>query len=420
MHSGRVGGTYQFPGISRTKCARVDASSSTRDSIRRGTVNIDDIRTVAVVGAGAMGHGIAEVAMIADYRVNLYDIDQEFVDGAEQRIWQSLDKLVSKGKVPAEQYEKIKNELFRKTVDLAEAVKDADLVIEAAPEMLDIKNRVFGELDRLAPERALLASNTSTMSITQIGRATARSGKVLGLHYFNPAVIMKLVEVVRGDWTSEETIRIGLDFVKKNNKVPVLVKKDVPGFIANRVNAPVSVLIGAMIESREMEPEEVDAFVRSLGAPMGPCELVDYTGVDTNVNMSRYLAVNVHSDYAAPPHLVRMLDEGNLGKKTGKGYFDWSEGRPKIDRSKATDKLAPMDIVAVQVNEATKLIEMDVCSADDVDLALTNSGGNPIGPMNVAQEIEPFDLAQRLERLANRYKKEIFNPTQMIRKGRYR
>jgi enoyl-CoA hydratase/3-hydroxyacyl-CoA dehydrogenase len=231
---------------------------------------------------------------------------------------------------------------------------------------------------------------------------------------------MKLVEVISGAWTSEETIRIGLDFVKKNDKVPVLVKKDVPGFIVNRVNAPVSVLIGAMIESGEMRPEEIDAFARSLGAPMGPCELVDYTGIDTNVNMARYLAVNVHSDYAAPPHLVRMLDEGNLGKKSGKGYFDWSEGRPEVDLSKATDKFEPMDIVAVQVNEATKLIEMDVCSAEDVDLALTNSSGNPIGPMSVAKEIEPFNLAQRLEHLANKYKKEIFNPTQMVRKGLYR
>jgi enoyl-CoA hydratase/3-hydroxyacyl-CoA dehydrogenase len=182
----------------------------------------------------------------------------------------------------------------------------------------------------------------------------------------------------------------------------------------------VSVLIGAIIESGEMLPEEVDAFVRSLGAPMGPCELVDYSGIDTNVNMSRHLAINVHPDYAAPPHLVRMLEEGNLGKKTGKGYFDWSEGQPKIDLSRATDKLQPMDIVAVQVNEATKLIEMDVCSAEDVDLALANSSGTPIGPMSVAKEIEPFDLAQRLERLANKYKKEIFNPTQIVRKGRYR
>ncbi|MCK5558815.1 MAG: 3-hydroxyacyl-CoA dehydrogenase family protein [Candidatus Hydrogenedentes bacterium] len=383
-------------------------------------MNVDDIRTVAVVGAGDMGHGIAEVAMIADYKVNLYDVKQEFVDRAEQRIYQSLDKLVSKGKVPADQYEKIKGELLKKTVDLADAVKDADLVIEAAPEILDLKKEIFAKMDRLAPPHTLLASNTSTMSITEIGKATNRQDKVLGLHYFNPAVLMKLVEVIRGDRTSDETIQIGFDFAKKNNKVPVIVKKDVPGFIANRVNAPASVLIGAIIESGEIQPEEIDAFVRSFGAPMGPCELVDYTGVDVNVHMARYYATNVHPDYVAPPHLVKMAEEGNFGKKTGKGYFDWSQGRPNIDLSKATDKLEPMNIVAVQVNEATKLIEMGVCSAEDVDLALTNSSGNPVGPMSVAKEMEPFDLAQRLERLAKKYKKEIFNPTKMVREGRYK
>jgi len=383
-------------------------------------MTVENIKTVAVVGAGDMGHGIAEVALIAGYKVNLYDIKQEFVDRGEERIYQSLEKLVSKDKVPADRYEEIKSELLKKTVDLAEAVKDADLVTEAAPEVLDLKKQIFAEMDKAAPEHALLASNTSTMSITEIASATNRPEKVLGMHYFNPAVLMRLVEVIRGDQTSDETMQIGFEYVNKVNKVPVIVKKDVPGFIANRVNAPAGVLVRSILESGEVQPEELDAFVRSLGAPMGPCELTDYTGIDVSVNGSRYYAEKVHPDFAPAPHLVKMMEEGNLGKKTGKGYFDWSQGRPTIDLSKATDKFDPIDAVAVKVNEATKLIEMGVCSAEDVDLALINSSGNPVGPMSAAKGIEPEDLAKRLEGLAEKYNKEIFKPTKMIREGEYR
>jgi len=383
-------------------------------------MTIDDIKKVAVVGAGDMGHGIAEVALIAGYKVSLYDISQEFVDKGEQRIMQSLDKLSSKGKVTAEHVDRIKSELLATFTDLAAAVKDTDLAIEAAPEVLDLKKQVFAEIDKAAPEHALLASNTSTMSITEIAKSTGRPDKVLGMHYFNPAVLMRLVEVIRGEQTSDETIQIGYEFAKKNNKVPVIVRKDVPGFIANRVNAPAGALIGAIIESGEIEPEELDAFVRTMGAPMGPCELVDYTGIDINVNGGRYYAETIHPDFAPPPHLVKMMEEGKLGKKSGQGYFDWSQGRPKIDMSKATDKFEPMDVIAVQVNEACKLVEQGVCSIEDVDLALTNSSGNPIGPMSVAKNIEPTDLVARLEGLAEKYGKEIFRPCEMVRAGKYR
>ena len=365
-------------------------------------MTVDDIKTVAVVGAGDMGHGIAEIALIAGYKVNLYDITQEFVDRGEERIYQSLEKLVSKDKVPADRYEEIKSKLLKKTLDLAEAVKDADLATEAAPEVLDLKKQIFAEMDKAAPEHTLLASNTSTMSITDIASATNRPEKVLGMHYFNPAVLMRLVEVIRGDKTSDETIQIGYDYVNKVKKVPVIVKKDVPGFIVNRVNAPAGVLIRSILESGEVQPEELDAFLRSLGSPMGPCELTDYTGIDVSVQGARYYAKNVHPDFAPMPHLVKMMEEGNLGKKTGKGYFDWSQGRPEIDLSKATDKFDPLNAIAVQVNEATKLIEMGVCSAEDVDLALVNSSGNPVGPMAIAKSVEPEDLAKRLERLAEK------------------
>ncbi len=383
-------------------------------------MRVEDIRKVAVLGAGDMGHGIAEVALLAGYTVYLRDIKQEFVDRGVQRIDESLKKLLQKGKVSQDLYDRIHRELLRPCLDLQEAVQEADLVIEAIPEVLELKKETFAEVDRFAPAHALLASNTSTMKITEIAKATRRPEKVLGLHYFNPAVLMKLVEVIRGEKTSEETMQVAYDFCLKTNKVPVRVEKDVPGFIVNRVQAPAGVLLGCILDEGIAQPEEIDALMRKLGMPMGPCELMDYTGLDINYHARLYFAETVHPDFAPPRVVVEKVKAGQLGKKTGKGFYDWSQGRPEIDLSKATDKLDPMDLLAVQINEATKLIEMEVCGPEDIDTAIVNGTGNTVGPMAVAKGQDPVDLAARLDRLADRFGKEIFRPTKMIREGRYR
>jgi enoyl-CoA hydratase/3-hydroxyacyl-CoA dehydrogenase len=383
-------------------------------------VNIDDIKTIAVIGAGDMGHGIAEVALIAGYRVFLRDINQEFVDRGVSRIHDSLEKLVSKEKVSAEHHEKIRSELLVPCIDLAEAVQEADLVIEAIPEVLELKKETFEEMDKAAPAHAIFASNTSTMSITDIGAITGRPEKVLGLHYFNPAVLMKLVEVIRGDKTSEETMQIGYDFVNKNNKVPVRVQKDVPGFIVNRVQAPSGVLLNCILDEGIAGPEEVDAVMRKLGMPMGPYEIMDFTGLDIGYNGSKYFADKIHPDFAPGQMLEAKVNAGELGKKTGKGLFDWSAGRPEIDVSKATDKFDPVDLVAVNANEVTKIVDMGVCSLEDADTAVVNATGNVVGYIAMVKGIEPQDLAKRLDGLAEKYNKEIFRPTEMIKTGAYR
>ncbi len=379
-----------------------------------------EIKTVAVIGAGDMGHGIAEVALLAGYRVFLRDIEQRFVDKGVQRIEESLKKLLEKGKLTQDHYDLIHKELLNPCVDLGEAVKDADLVIEAIPEILELKKDTFQELDRLAPAHALLASNTSTMRITQIAQATKRPEKVLGLHYFNPAVLMKLVEVIRGEQTSEETMQKAYDFCLKTGKVPVRVEKDVPGFIVNRVQAPGGVLLGCILDHGIAQPEEVDALLKKLGLPMGPYELMDYTGIDINYHAGLYFAQTVHPDFTPAKAVEEKVKAGLLGKKTGRGFYDWSQGRPSIDLSKATDKVDPMDLLAVQINEATKLLEMGVCSPEDIDKAMVNGTGNPVGPMTVAKSQEPQALSARLQSLAQRFQKEIFKPTRTITEGAYR
>jgi len=382
-------------------------------------MKIEDIKKISVIGGGQMGYGIAEVALLAGYRVSLRDIRSDLVERGVALINESLEKLISKKLVSEIQYNRITKELLHATVELEEAIRGADLVIEAVPEDLNLKKQVFQDLDRLSPRRAIMATNTSTMSITEISLATKRPEKVFGLHFFNPVVLMKLVEVIKGDHTSEETMRTAYQFCLKINKVPVRVEKDIPGFIVNRVQAPSGALLGAIVDRGITTPEEIDALMRKLGKPMGPFELLDFTGIDVSYNARNYFAQAVSPDLAPFKLMKTKVKAGEYGKKTGRGFYDWSKGRPEIDMSKATDKVDPKDILAVQINEATKLIEWGVATAQDIDKAIVNGTGNKKGPMEEAQQFSPEDLTARLERLSKEFKKKIFEPTRMIREGRY-
>lgn len=275
-------------------------------------------------------------------------------------------------------------------------------------------------MDESAPVHAIVASNTSTMSITEFAKDTRRSDRFCGLHYFNPAVLMPLVEVVYGENTSEETIKVCYDFVLKNKKVPVIVKKDVAGFIVNRVQAPGYVLANCILDDKVATPEAVDAIMRAAGAPMGPFELIDFTGVDINVHVSDYYAKTIHPDYAIGKTVRSLFDQGKFGKKTGSGIFDWAKGRPAIDLTQKTDAFDPVNILAVNVNEAERIVEMGVCTFDDVDLAIKNASGNPNGLIDQVKHIAAKDLSARLENLASKFGKEIFKPARLIREGAYR
>ena len=382
-------------------------------------MKIDDIKNIAVIGAGDMGHGIAEVALIAGYTVFFQDIDEQRVVAGVKRIYNSLKKLVDKGKVPQEHADKIKSQLLKPCNNLKDAAQGADLVIEAVPEIMNLKKKIFRDMDAAAPSHAILASNTSSMKITDIASATSRPEKVLGLHYFNPVVFMKLVEVIRGEKTAEETMQIGCEFVQKNKKLPVRVEKDIPGFIVNRVEAPYYVLLECILDEKIAEPEAVDALLLQRGIPMGPFEVMDFTGLDVAVGFSSYFAETVHPDYKTGHTIASLVERGDLGKKTGKGLYDWSNGRRKIDISKATDRVDPLDLDSVMINEATKIIELGACSAEDLDKAVVNGTGRSKGPMALAAKMSPEKLASRLESLAKRFNKEIFKPTEMIREGKY-
>ena len=381
-------------------------------------MKVEDIKKIAVMGAGDMGHGIAEVALLAGYKVAMRDIEQKFVDRGLARIKESLDKLAEKGKI-TEDNKRAMLANIKTYVDIAEAVKDADFVIEAVPEIMDLKKQVFQALDKAAPKHAILASNTSNMSITEIASVTGRPAQVVGMHFFNPAVLMKLVEVIKGQKTSEETMQVTYNLALKMKKEPVRVEKDSIGFIYNRVNAPTQILLSLIVERGEATPMEIDAKMRKMGMPMGPYELMDYVGLDVAYHGARYFAERLSKDYAPPKWLKAKIDAGELGKKTGKGIFDWSKGRPEIDLSKAKEDFDPTTLIALQVNEATKLLEEGVAkSADDIDKAMVNGGGSAFGPFQLAKSIGYDKLAKICEDLAKKYGVKVFEPTETLKSGK--
>lgn len=375
-----------------------------------------EIKKVAVMGAGDMGHGIAQVALMNGYKVALRDIEQRFIDKGAQGIKDSLEKFfVAKQKISPEQRDEMLKRLTT-TVSIEEAVKDADFVIEAVPEVMDIKKSVFQDLDKFAPKDAILATNTSNMSITEIAGATKRPDKVVGMHFFNPAVRMKLVEVTKGKKTSEDTMQVTYDLATKMGKAPVRVEKDSPSFIYNRVNAPVMLLLELILEKKAVSPEEFDAAFKAV-LPMAPYELLDFVGIDVAYHSLKYLHDKLSPEYRSTA-LEQKVNAGNLGKKTGKGFYDWSAGRPTIDTSKATKEFGLNDLIALQVNEATKLLDEGVAkSAADIDNAIVNGGGG-FGPFQLAKGIGYPELVKRCEALAQKFNVAVFKPTDTMKKGK--
>jgi len=285
-----------------------------------------EIKTIGVLGAGVMGNGIAQVAAQAGYNVIMRDIEDRFVQGGIKNIDKFLSKSVEKGKMTAEQKDGIMGKI-KGTTDMG-AMKDADLVIEVIIEVMDVKKKVFAELDGICKPDVILASNTSSMSITEIAAATKRPDKVIGMHFFNPVPLMKLVEVIRGISTSDETTATILDITKKLGKEPVEVKVDVPGFLANRLMIAVAIEAIKLYEQGIASKEDIDKAAKlGLNYPMGPFELMDLTGIDINYHVMDYFYKELPKEnkWDPPLFIKNMVRAGLLGRKTGKGWYDYSK-----------------------------------------------------------------------------------------------
>jgi len=280
-----------------------------------------DIRRVLVVGAGLMGGGIAQVAALAGYRVSLRDVSQQMLDKAMANIAWSLGKFVEKGQLAAEARE---SALGRLSPTLAlDTAAEADFAVEAVFEDKALKQEVFRELDRLCPPRAILASNTSAIPITELARVTERPDRVVGAHFFSPVPLMPLCELVRGLETSDETLAAAKAFVESLGKETITVKRDVAGFALNRINLPSTVEAIRLVEAGVVTPEEVDKGMRlGMGRRMGPFETMDMTGLDVTLGAMLAIYEETQDPRFWPPDLLRRkVSAGRLGRKAGRGWF---------------------------------------------------------------------------------------------------
>ena len=287
------------------------------------------IRTVAVLGAGTMGAGIAQVCAQAGCETWLFDAQPDALGRGLQRITEFWDKGIARGKTTAAQKAEWQGRLHP-TVDLRAALHDADLAIEAVPEDMRLKQKVFADVDALAPAHALLATNTSSLSVADIAKVTGRPHRVVGMHFFNPVPLMPLLEIVRHDKASEEAVSEAVEMARRLGKTSIVVR-DSPGFATSRLGIVLGNEAMRMLEEGVASARDIDTAMKlGYGHPMGPLELSDLVGLDVRLGISDYLNQKLGLDrYAAPPIVRKLVARGELGKKSGRGLYDWSDGTPR-------------------------------------------------------------------------------------------
>ena len=373
------------------------------------------VKNITVLGSGVMGHGIAQVSATAGYNVVLRDIKQEFLDKAMEKIKWSLDKLVSKEKISKEERDSIFSRITP-IVDLNEAVKNAELVIEVVPEIMDLKKLVYAELDKVAGPEVIFASNTSTLPITEIANTTSRPEKFIGIHFFNPPQLMKLVEIIPGEKTSQEITDLTQEYVKSVNKQAVLCRKDVPGFIINRLFIPMVHEACYAQDRTNATLEEIDSAVKfKLGFPMGIFELADFTGMDVihkatvEMHLRDKKVINPH------PTIEKMFNEKKLGQKSGEGYYKYSDD--KYERVSLSQELAekfnPIQLVANILNNAAWLITNGASDIGEIEKAAQLGLGLKKPLFETAKEIGIKNIIDELNELAEKHG-EFYKPDPLL------
>jgi enoyl-CoA hydratase/3-hydroxyacyl-CoA dehydrogenase len=361
-------------------------------------MDIDDIERITVLGAGTMGHGIAEVAALSGYDVTLRDINDELVsDGYEQIEW-SLGKLAENDRISEEDADAAL-ERVSPVVDLEEAAGDADVVIEAIVEDMDIKQDVYSNLSAAAPDDAIFASNTSSLSITDLSEATDRPEQFCGMHFFNPPVRMELVEVISGEHTAGETMDTVVDLAESFDKTAVRVRKDDPGFIVNSILVPLMNEACWLVEEEVATIAEVDSTTKyDMGMPMGAFELGDQVGNDVTLHVLEYMHEVLGEVYEPCPLLERYVENDKLGKKTGEGFYDYENGGADVPADQTSDEVRER-LLATLANETGKLRQKEVAPPADIDQAVKLGAAFPKGPAKQCDEVGLEGLAEKLDRL---------------------
>jgi enoyl-CoA hydratase/3-hydroxyacyl-CoA dehydrogenase len=363
------------------------------------------IKNITVLGSGIMGHGIAQVSAMSGYNVVLRDVEQQFLDKAMEKIRWSLEKLVSKEKISKSESDAIISRI-KTQVDLAKAVSSADLVIEAVPEIMDLKKKVYAELDKVADKRIIFASNTSTLPITEIANTTSRPERFIGIHFFNPPQLMKLVEVIPGQKTAQDVIDLTVNYVRSVKKEPVVCKKDVPGFIINRLFIPLVHEACWLKQRQGLKLEEIDSAVKfTMGFPMGIFELADFTGMDVIHKATIELHIRDKKVIFPHPDVEKLFNEKKLGQKSGEGFYKYSDG--KYERIQLDENLAkkcnPIQLVANILNNAAWLVTNKASDIAEIEKAAQLGLGLKKPIFETAQEFGIKNIINELNDLAKKY-----------------
>jgi enoyl-CoA hydratase/3-hydroxyacyl-CoA dehydrogenase len=374
-----------------------------------------EIQHVTIVGTGLMGHGIAQSFAVKGYDVCLLSRSKDSLDKAVQEIEWSLSKFVEKGTISSGEADATLLRITT-TTSYEKAVEDADLALESVSESMDLKRRVFSKIDELSPSHTIIATNTSTLSITEMGKATKRPDRTLGMHWFIPPQLTPLIEVIRGEETSNETLSSIMDVSRKLGKTPILCKKDFRGFIVSRILVAMFNEAFWTYSRGEASMMEIDSSVRySGGFPMGWFELVDYVGIDVEYDVSQILH-EAHGERYRPRLEVTepLVKAKKLGRKTGQGFYDWSRGRPELS-SELKDRYDVMRSWAVAVNEAAYMVLEDVAEPESIDLGMRLGTGWPQGPCQYADKQGLDTILHKLEEAYSRFSIELYNPCPLLK-----
>jgi len=366
---------------------------------------MSSITKITVLGSGIMGHGIAQVSAMAGYHVTIRDIDPSLLDKALEKVKWSLNKLVEKQKLTQIEAEEIFHRITPE-ISLELSLKDADLLIEAVPENLELKRKVYADVDKFAEEKTMYASNTSTLPITEMAALTRRPERFIGLHFFNPPQLMRLVEVIPGRNTNQYTIDTALDFVTRIGKEPVLCRKDVAGFIVNRIFIPLVHEAAYCLEADAVSMTQIDSAVKyKMGFPMGIFELADYTGLDVISKATSEMFSRDKRIVKPHPKIKELVDAQNLGQKSGKGFYEYSGStyeRISLTPEEAA-KYNPIRLVAVSTNNAAWLISNNVCTREDLEKALRLGMGLKTDLFNTAEKFGMDNIVEKLREMATKY-----------------
>jgi enoyl-CoA hydratase/3-hydroxyacyl-CoA dehydrogenase len=374
----------------------------------------EKIEKAAVIGSGAMGHGITELLAMNGYEVTMVDINDQILQKAKEKIAWSLNKFVEKRRIRQEDADAALARVAA-TTSYEQAGKDVDFAIEASPENMELKRTVFAKLDQVTPPQAILASNTSTLSITEMGKATKRPEKIVGMHFFNPPQMMALVEVIKGDNTSQDTITTVVELAKKLGKTPIIVRKDVRGFIVNRILGVAFNEAFWAYQRKEATMQGIDSSVKYNGGfPMGWFELADFVGLDIAYEVGKILYEAYGERFKPCSEVIDpLIKDHKYGQKTGVGFYDWTKGRPRIPFN-LLDEYDVDRSWAVAVNEAAWLISDDAANPEDIDTGMKLGTYWPQGPCEHADRTGLDVIISKLKELHSKYNMEMYKPSPLL------